>query len=314
MKRISAVLGVALVVAALITDAAWAARLGGGRSVGRQSSHVTQREAAPAPSAPQAAPGVPAQAQPQRAAPAQGPLAQPQAQPQRSRWLAPLAGLAAGLGLAALASHFGVGEQLASFMLVALLVFAALALVRFVMARRAPARPAYQASYGHTGVGAEATVGYPPPGSYPPAEASSRPAAAPPPAAPASSAWRVPADFDADGFVRNAKLQFARLQASFDTADLSALEEFTTPEMFAELKAQIAERRGAANRTDVVRLDAELLGIESGVREHVASVRFRGLLRESDGAPAEDFDEVWNLTKPVDGSGGWLLAGIQQLQ
>jgi len=84
--------------------------------------------------------------------------------------------------------------------------------------------------------------------------------------------------------------------------------------MFAELKAQIAERRGAANRTDVVRLDAELLGIESGVREHVASVRFRGLLRESDGAPAEDFDEVWNLTKPVDGSGGWLLAGIQQLQ
>jgi len=63
----------------------------------------------------------------------------------------------------------------------------------------------------------------------------------------------------------------------------------------------------------VVSVDAQLLGIESTDAEHVASVRFRGLIRESDGAPAQDFDEVWNLTKPVAGSSGWVLGGIQQL-
>jgi predicted lipid-binding transport protein (Tim44 family) len=43
------------------------------------------------------------------------------------------------------------------------------------------------------------------------------------------------------------------------------------------------------------------------------SVRFHGLIREEQDAPAQDFDEVWNLTKPVDGSSGWVLAGIQQM-
>src|SRR5690606_10181306 len=105
---------------------------------------------------------------------------------------------------------------------------------------------------------------------------------------------------------------FVRLQAVFDAADLNDLREFTTPEAYAELALQIRERGNAANRTDVVTLDAKLIGIESTANEHVASVRFSGMIREEVDGEAQPFDEVWNLVKPVAG-GGWVLAGIQQL-
>jgi len=229
--------------------------------------------------------------------------------------MAPLAGLAAGLGLAALANYLGFGEGLASLMLVLLLAFAAIFVVRLILSRRAPVRPALQTGYATSGVGTEATVRYTPL----PAEEARPGAAMPSPvvqpsdAASSSSQWQVPAGFDVEGFVRNAKVQFVRLQAAFDAGDLNDLREFTAPEMFAELKMQIDERKGTENRTDVVKLDAELLGIESGAADHLASVRFSGLIRESETAPAQPFDEVWNLTKPADGGGGWVLAGIQQL-
>ena len=36
------------------------------------------------------------------------------------------------------------------------------------------------------------------------------------------------------------------------------------------------------------------------------------MLREDGVAQPKSVVEVWNLVKPVDGSSGWLLAGIQQ--
>lgn len=306
MKRIATLCGVFLAAFLLLANDADARRLGGGGSLGRQSPNV-MRQAAPAPApqaAPQAAPRAPAQAQP---APAPN---VPPAQPARNRWLGPIAGLAAGIGLAALASHFGFGEELASMMLIALVAFAGLVVFKMLMARRTAPGPSLQPAYSPSGVGAEASIGYAPPIDR--NEVShTLPSASAAPESPAGT-WRIPEGFDVDSFVNNAKTQFVRLQAAYDAAALTELQEYTTADMFAELKAQIAGR-SARNHTDVVKLDAELLGIESDDREHLASIRFRGLVREDEGAPAQDFDEVWNLTKPAAG-GGWVLAGIQQLQ
>lgn len=311
MKVLGKFLAIGFVSIAFFAAEAEAKRLGGGKSFGRQSDTVTQRSATP----PQqnVAPSQSAQTQ---AAARQNPAAA--AQPARNRWLGPVAGLAAGLGLAALASHLGIGEELASMMLILLMVVAAVVVVRMVMARRAQPRPAFQtAGYPAEGVGSEASVRFSPlpardqGGSARPAAPVVGPAAAAAPVAGAQA--RIPDGFDVEGFVRNAKVQFVRLQAAFDAGDVNDLREFTSPEMFAELKMQIGERQGEPNRTDVVRLDAELLGIESGDADHVASVRFWGLVRENESAPAESFDEVWNLVKPVSGQGGWVLAGIQQL-
>ena len=120
------------------------------------------------------------------------------------------------------------------------------------------------------------------------------------------------ADFDQDAFLLNAKKYFVRLQEAWDRGDLSQLQEFATQQMFDELKQDLQARSGA-NRTEVLTLDAELLGVETANDSYLASVRFSGMIREQSDSVAESFVEVWNLTKPVSGSGGWVLAGIQQL-
>lgn len=318
MGKFVKVLAVALTSFALLASHAEAARLGGGKSSGRQSSNVTERQAMPQQPGQTTAPA-------QQAAPRQAPTAQPQAQPSGARrWLGPLAGLAAGLGLAALASHLGLGEELASMMLIALLVLAAIVVVRMIMARRNPQRPAMQTAYSNAGVGSEASVRYSPPPGAPMTGAGASAASAsqssldtsapsPSPAMPASGNWRIPDGFDTEGFVRNAKIQFIRLQAAYDTANIADLREFTTPALFAELRMQLSERGQTPNQTDVVQLDAEVLGVETDSATHLASIRFHGLIRETEGGTAEAFDEVWNLEKPVSGQSGWLLAGIQQL-
>ncbi|MBS0307547.1 MAG: Tim44 domain-containing protein, partial [Proteobacteria bacterium] len=126
--------------------------------------------------------------------------------------------------------------------------------------------------------------------------------------------WGMPADFDTAAFLRHAKTHFIRMQAAWDKADINDIREFTTPEMYAEVKMQLAERGASSNHTDVVSINADMLGIETVGNEYLASVRFDGAIKESTYAPAEPFAEVWNLTKPVNGQGGWLLAGIQQVQ
>lgn len=301
MSRILSVFVAVLAALAFSIPEAEARRLGGGKSIGQQSGNVTQRSATP--QQPAAAPQAPARPN-AAAAPASG----------GSRWLGPIAGIAAGLGLAALASHLGFGEELASFMLIALLAFAAFAVYRMLAGRRAAGgpQPAYQGGYSPANLGQEATVRYSP---LPQGAAGARvpvPSVVPS-AVPSAGSWGVPADLDVEAFVRTAKVQFVRLQAVFDAGDLNDLREFTTPEMYAELKLDVDERKGAANRTDVVTLDAQLLGVETTAVEHIASVRFTGMIREEADGEARPFDEVWNLVKPVSGAGGWVLAGIQQL-
>jgi len=121
----------------------------------------------------------------------------------------------------------------------------------------------------------------------------------------------LPAGFDAAGFERIAKMIFIRMQAANDTGDLNDLRAFTTPEMFAAVRLELQERGPTAQRTDVVRVDAEVLDVASEPERQVVSVRFHGLIREAMDGVAEPFDEIWHLVKPSDGSREWAIAGIQ---
>ena len=122
-------------------------------------------------------------------------------------------------------------------------------------------------------------------------------------------ASKLPAGFDEAGFLKAAKLNFIRLQAANDSGRIDEVREFTTDALFEELKSEI---RGE-QQTDVVSLQADLLEVATESEKHWASVRFSGLIREAPGATPAEFEEVWNLVKPADGSSGWLLAGIQQM-
>jgi predicted lipid-binding transport protein (Tim44 family) len=152
------------------------------------------------------------------------------------------------------------------------------------------------------------------------AGAGNVPAAAPPPSLGAAHVFgvhpqpNIPAGFDTAGFLRQAKLNFVKLQAVHDGGKLDELREFTTDEMFDSIKQDLREHGASGHETDVVTLNADLLEALTEGDTHWASVRFSGMIRESAGGQPESFEEIWNLAKPVSGATGWLLAGIQQMQ
>jgi predicted lipid-binding transport protein (Tim44 family) len=121
----------------------------------------------------------------------------------------------------------------------------------------------------------------------------------------------VPAAFDSEGFSRIARTLFVRLQAANDSGNLDDLRRFTTPEMFAEIRVDLQERKGQTQSTDVVEVDAQVLDVVQEATQQIVSVRYHGLVRETAGTEPERFDEVWHLVQPQ-GQEGWLIAGIEQ--
>ncbi len=298
MKRLALSFFAILLGFSLFLSEAEAKRLGGGRSIGMQRAPVTQPARQNAmPHAP-----VPQQAQPglgARPAPGVPPAAQPSGW---RKWAAPLAGLAAGIGLAALLSHLGIGGEFAGLLLIALAAFAAFALYRRFGRGASPSR---DKGMQYAGAGAPYSV---------PLAADTLTGAGAAGGGTLASGSSIPAGFDAEGFVRTAKVNFIRMQAAHDEGNLDDIREFTSPEMFAELKLDIDARAGRRDKTDVVALNADLLDVSQEASRFLASVRFHGLLREDPAAAPAQFDEVWHLAKPLDGSRGWILAGIEQLQ
>jgi predicted lipid-binding transport protein (Tim44 family) len=264
--------------AAIVADEAEGARLGGGRSLG------AQRQATPPPK--------------QATAPSQQP---PATAPQPSgpgRWLGPLAGLAAGLGLGWLFAQGGFGAAFGVLIMALLAGAVVLALARFFPRGRSQRSALQYAGFG------DETVAAPPPSQLP-GDAGVRPDFR------SQFVSNVPAGFDVEGFLKEARRNFLRLQDANDRGDLIRLRQVTTQEMFDALQGDARGRPGG-QQTDVVRLNASLLELVTEGELHWASVRFSGSIREEANSAAEPFEEIWNLCKPVNGSSGWLLAGIQQ--
>ena len=332
--------GVALVVAVALAlpNVADAKRVGGGKNAGMQRS-------APAQQAPNSAQGTPAQpAAPQNAAPspatapaaagATATAATATAATAKRSWMGPIAGLAAGIGLAALASHLGFGDELANFVMIALLAVLAVVVIRFLMRRFAgnkgmaasgPQLAGAGAPAGGLGMPANAGAADPAmqrqawspaqPAQPAPASTGGAPAGFAPGSTPVAAApmRALPDGMDAADFTRLAKQVFIRMQAANDAGDAEDLRRFTTPELFASLKADLLERAGAKQQTDVVQLDAEVVDVAQEDGRDIVSVRFWGLVREQAEAGADAFNEVWHLVRPSAG-GDWAIAGITPVQ
>lgn len=292
----------AIGVAMVVPEADAAKRVGGGRSTGAQRN-ITNAPPASAP----AKPGQTSQMnQTQQAAPAAAP-AGAAAQPASglARWAPMLGGLALGglLGSMFSGGLGGIGGMLMGALMIGLLVFAGMFIFRMLAQKKGES---VQRPLQYAGLGNE-TVAAPPPSQLSGFDRGAAAAAAP------AVAANIPAGFDVAGFVRGAKMNFIKLQVANDAGNVEEMREFTTAEMFAELQKDVAERGGAKQQTDVVALNADLLEVVTEGDNHWASVRFSGTIREMPAQAPEAFEEVWSLSKPVDGSGGWVLAGIQQM-
>lgn len=284
VKRIFGVVAAFLAVVLVVPEAD-ARRLGGGRAFG------VQRNVTPPPARQQAAP-----AQKQALPATAGAAAAAKPATGLARWMPLLAGLTIGGMLGYL---FG-GDGLMGLLLLAALAVAAVSVVRALMPRRGEVQPQRMefAAMGNE------TVAAPPPSQA--IDSGGHGAA--------RFEYGVPAGFDAEGFLRGAKMNFLRLQAANDQGNLDELRDLTTAEVFETLKNDLQARGQGSQRTDLASVDAELLEIGTDGDRHWASVRFTGMEQEGAGGkqPVE-FSEVWNLVKPVDDSSGWLLAGIQQM-
>lgn len=296
MKKFLLTLLVAVSTMSFAVSEVQAKRMGSGGSFGKQSQSFKK----PAPT--------------QQSATNTAKPATPAAAP-ASPWRGILGGALLGLGLGALLSHLGLGGAMASMISTMLMIalFAGVAFFIYRMWQRrngqSGMKPAFAGAYQKSQT-PEIGAGL---------NHQSQPAALQANstsfgAAPGNEAvMDIPADFDVPAFLRNAKTYYIRLQAAWDRADVNDIREFTSPELFGELKLQLQERGASTNYTDVVTLDAELLGIETMGNDYLVSVKFAGLIRETENAVAEPFAEIWNLSKPVSGPGGWTLAGIQQV-
>lgn len=242
-------------------DDAEARRIGGGRSFGMQRNIAKS---------------------PTRQAPSQNQAA---TQPNKNGWAAPLAGLAAGLGLGMLASHLGLGEGFGSVLLILLLVGGAVFLFSMLAKKRKPQALAFAAN-GQ--------------------QASARPFEN---LQPANSA--TVENFNAAEFVRHAKVNFIRLQAANDAMNAADIREFVSPEVFAEIKMDWDERGNTHQETDVQNLNAEVLDVTEETDRYIVSVLFSGKIKENKNATAEPFSEIWHMTKAKT-RGGWVVAGIEQ--
>ena len=323
MKIWTLVAALALTLTGLGADAA---RVGGGKSVGKQSGNVTQRDSA--------SPAAPAQG-----AAKPGAVPAPGAAAAKRPWGAMLGTLAAGLGIAWLAHSLGLGEAFGQVLMFAMFALAAMLALGWFLRRRR-----MQPALGPGGQLAFQGAGGPPITESKPYrpenvgnDASARPwerastmgALEPMGNGPTSRSmigsalagsqgWGIPPDFDTDGFLNAARNNFVAMQAAWDKSDVNVLRSMMTDGMLEEIKIQLKEREvhtgGPVNHTDVVMIDAKLLGIEDLGSDYMASVEFSGMIREDQSSGPSPFREVWNMTKPKSGSSGWLVAGVQALQ
>ncbi len=334
---------VGIFLAGGVIDSAEAKRMGGGKSFGGKSSHSqpyqNRQQSAAGPSSAQS----PAQAQNagQRASLAS-----------KGGLMGMLGGLALGGLLGAL--FFGGAFENINFMDVAIFAVIAFVLYKIFAARKRASMSPVQERMA-TGGGAMSGPATEPSMDYSPANRADHDATAQVPQAQtprqerssasfdtdlmfrkdkpfdsetnvgaAQTAFRplpgvIPKDFDSEGFMEGAKAAYQRLQKAWDEGDLADLRQFTTDKVFAELQDQVRARSGE-NRTELLKVEGELLEVREAGSDIEATVLFDVLMREIDADTTDDkhvtpVREIWHFTRPArSAQPTWYLDGIQQLE
>lgn len=122
---------------------------------------------------------------------------------------------------------------------------------------------------------------------------------------------RLPDGTETAAFLRQAKASFMHLQTMNSPDNIDELRKYLTPDLFEAIRADVAANTETA---EFPSLQAEVVETATEGNQHVATVRFYGMVSESVNAPEQPFEELWHFVKPTaPGSLKWLVAGIQQL-
>ncbi|KHL70389.1 membrane protein [Pseudomonas flexibilis] len=269
-----------------------AARLGNKKSFGSAPSHQT-RQAAPA-------------QQNQAQAPAARPGAAAPAASGASKWLGPLAGIAAG-GL--LAAMF-MGDGFEGLQIMDMLIFGLIAFVIFKLIaarrRKALASMPQQQQY--------ATAGAPPvmQRDVPSEAAGTNIFGQSIGAGAAAPVINAPAWFNEQRFIEQARTHFLALQQHWDAAEMDKIAEFVTPQMLAFLTQERESLGDGFQSTYIDNLSVVLDGVDDNPDKTVATLTFSGVSKTSRFDQGEAFSESWRMEREQGENQPWLLAGIRQ--
>lgn len=299
-----------------ISQAAEAKRFGGGKSFGYSKS-VPSKSFNKAPkAAPQA---------PNKAAPA----AAGAGTKSRAGMMGVLGGLAAGGLLAAMFMGDGFeGIQIMDILLFALLAFVLFKLFRHFAGRRRESQPAYGNNH-YEEAPAPSTTAERTTHAAEEVPIAQRTAAAEynpksgesifgsnlgggAPSEEATTVTDTPAWFNEESFVEGAKGHFVTLQKAWDSADLSEVESYCSPELFEAIKQEMQGIQAGDNQTVVDTLDAEIADMSMDGEYFIVSIRFSGFIKEGVAEDAHAFNEVWHIRRLANDEGTWQVAGIQQ--
>lgn len=267
-----------------------AKRFGGGKSAGAAPTHQTSQMAPAAGAAGGAAATAGAAGAAGAAAKAGG----------ASRWLGPLAGIAAG-GL--LASMFmGGGFQGMQFFDILIMAVIAFVIFRFIAARRrkqqeqmAPAGMPYQREVFEQPAPAQNSI-----------FGGSAAHAAP------RRVINAPAWFNEQNFLEAARNHFQSLQQHWDANEMDKIAEFVTPQMLQFLKQERASLGDGFQSTYIENLQVQLDGVDDRADKTIATLTFSGVSKSSRFDQGEVFSESWNMERPQGDNQPWLVAGIRQ--
>ncbi len=269
----------------LALESSEARRMGGGRSFGKMPPIKRQANTPPKPAENVSPKNTPSSASSKRGG------------------MGMLGGLAAGLGLAALASYLGIGGELMGLLIIlgiCLLCFIAFraffskGFARMALAGSSPERvpqTRVEERPENTTEGVGEGVQY----------------------ADENFDWEIS---EKEKFLEIAKSKFIELQEHWSSGDLTKLENFCTEDLMEHLSKEFKEEEKGYSNLSVVELDAHLEGSKSvkklsGETVSEVYIRFSGLMRDSESVPTK-FNEVWTLQKTNVPNQGWLLAGIFQ--
>ena len=265
-------------------DASAGKRMGGGKSFGSAPTHQTRQADAPTSAAQPAAAGTAASAAAGRAAPAASGA---------SRWLGPLAGIAAGGLLAAMFMGDGFeGIQFLDILLLGLIAFVIFKL--FAARRQAQGQPAMAGGMQRQ-MPQQAPI-------FGGASASTS----------AAAAINAPAWFDEQRFIEAGRTHFLALQQHWDAAEMDKIAEFVTPQMLSFLKEERASMGEGYQSTYIDDLSVQLDGIDELADKTVATLTFRGVAKTSRFDQGEPFSESWRMERVNGDNQPWLVAGIRQ--
>jgi predicted lipid-binding transport protein (Tim44 family) len=276
-------IALALVIGLTMSLEANAARFGGGKSMGSAPSHQA-RQTAPS-AAPAAAPNA---------------AGRPAASG-ASKWLGPLAGIAAG-GL--LASMFmGGGFEGMQFFDILIMAIIAFVIFRFIAARRRKQQPQMA-----------------PAGAPFQREAFEQPAQpvqnnsmfGGSAAASAAPVINAPAWFNEQRFLDAARNHFQSLQQHWDANEMDKISEFVTPQMLQFLKKERADLGDGFQSTYIDNLTVQLDGLDDRADKTIATLTFSGVSKNSRFDQGEVFSESWNMERAPGENQPWLVAGIRQ--